>query len=306
MDTCAHDRLIGGSREMDRTRRRLGQLARSDAPVLVRGETGAGKEVVTRALHAASPRRRHPIVAVNCGALPKGLVESELFGTEAGAFTGARRREGRIAEADGGTLFLDEIGELPPEAQAVLLRVLETREVSPVGGRSGRRVDFRLVCATHRALPEMVDAGHFRADLYHRIATLVVDVPPLRARIEDIPELAAALLGAEPDLTPRAWRALRRHPWPGNVRELRNVLVRGLAEADGGTIDTHHLGLEPPRAGPATDAVWSGEPLRVMQRRWIRAALTAHGGNARAAARALGISPTTLYRHVGQRRAAAV
>lgn len=306
METCARDRLIGGSRRMNRTRQRLEQLARSDAPVLVRGETGAGKEVVTRTLHAASARRHRPLVAVNCGALPKGLVESELFGTEAGAFTGARRREGRIAEADGGTLFLDEIGELPSEAQAVLLRVLETREVSPVGGRGVRRVDFRLVCATHRLLPDMVDAGQFRADLYHRIATLVVEVPPLRARTEDIPELAAALLGTTPDLTPQAWRALRRHPWPGNVRELRNVLVRGLAEADGGTVDIHHLGLEPPRVRPTNDAVWSGEPLRVMQRRWIRAALTAHGGNARAAARALGISPTTLYRHVGRRRAASV
>ncbi len=296
--------LVGSGPAMQALRAEVRRLAAYDAPVLVRGETGVGKELVAHALHAASGRAAGPFVAVNCGAIPAELLEAELFGCAPGAFTGARRREGLVTRAQGGALFLDEIGDLPPEAQVKLLRVLETGELRPVGEARTRTVDFRLVSATHRDLRALVREGRFRQDLYHRVATLTVTVPPLRARLEDLPELARALVPTAPPLSSAALRRLRQHTWPGNVRELRNVLIRASLEAGGGPIAALHLAIEddvvPDAAGP--DAAGSDSPLRRQMAEVVAATLARHGDNVRATARALGVSPTTVYRLLAARR----
>ena len=238
--TQRHPILVGGSPPMQRLRDRVTRFARCEEPVLLYGESGAGKELTARALHSASPRHRGPFVPVNCGAIPRELVQSELFGTRRGAFTGAHERRGFITRADGGTLFLDEIGELALPAQVALLRVLDGFEVCPVGGEHARKVNVRVVSATHRNLVGMVGRGQFRLDLHQRLSALEIPVPPLRERPEDIPALASTLVGQDVTrLRPGAWAALRDHPWPGNVRELRNVLVRALAEVDGRIEATH-------------------------------------------------------------------
>ncbi len=306
--------IVGTCPSMLHLKAQLHQLAQLDVPVLIRGESGAGKELAAHALHRASSRSRRPYVAVNCGAIPRELLESELFGCEPGAFTGARRRDGVVARADRGTLFLDEIGELSLNAQAVLLRVLESGEFSPVGGERVRRADFRLICATHRDLRQMVRAGLFRLDLYHRIAALVVELPPLRARCGDLPLLCRTLLGAEgPSVTRRAMDRLVAHPWPGNVRELKNVLVRGAACAafarrpGGMVIDVDDLVLEAwDVPSPLTDAGPRGPtsspspplPVRAALGALVRDEVARQAGNVRAAARILGISHTTVYRHL--------
>jgi DNA-binding NtrC family response regulator len=210
-------------------RAEVAQLAPTDLSVLVVGQTGTGKENVARALHDGSARGGRPLVAINCGAIPAHLAESELFGAEAGAYTGAtRRRLGRIEAADGGTLFLDEIGELPLSLQAQLLRVLETGEVQRLGATCPVPVDVRLVAATNRNLEEMVARGQFRADLYWRLAAAVVVVPPLAARLSDIPALVAHFAGDAVALTGDGLARLLAHDWPGNVRELRNLVDRAL------------------------------------------------------------------------------
>jgi transcriptional regulator with PAS, ATPase and Fis domain len=221
--------------------RKLARFAALPQAVLLRGETGTGKELAARALHSQGPRAAGPFVAVNCGAIPDGLFESELFGHVRGAFTGAARTHaGAFARAHRGTLFLDEIAELPLPLQAKLLRVLETRRVVPLGGEQEQPVDVRVVSATHQPLDRLVAAGRFRSDLYHRLGVLVVDIPALVDRPDDIPELlvhfAAELVaefGRPVQLTPAALAAARTRRWPGNVRELRNALMRAAAVHDG-------------------------------------------------------------------------
>lgn len=290
-------------------------LARRAAPtettVLFEGESGVGKEVFARAVHAASARAAGPFVAVNCGALPEALIESILFGHERGAFTGAvERRPGKFVEADGGTLFLDEIGELPPEAQVKLLRAVQEREVEPVGGAGPRRVDIRLLAATNRDLRVEALAGRFREDLFYRICAFPVRVPPLRDRVEDIEPLARRLLAAicaaegaaTPILAPNAMAMLLARRWPGNVRELRNALDRARILAGGGPITAEHLadhvGQAPPPEQPA--AAETVRPLADIEAGHIRFALAACGGNMAETARRLGISRSTLYRKLSE------
>jgi len=263
-------------------------------PVLVLGESGVGKEGVANALHTSGPRASMPFVALNAGGLSRELVESELFGHERGAFTGAATgHRGVFEQADGGTLFLDEIGELPLDLQARLLRVLETGEIRRVGGESSLRVDVRLVCATHRDLSAMVSKGTFRSDLYYRIARLMIEVPPLRERPEDIAALVDHfLLQMAPDvgkraLTPDAHSRVVAYPWPGNARELRNVLSTASATTSSEQIDSVDVELALRRMGGAQvrDAATHATLLHTVN---------AHNGNIAAAARALGLARTTL------------
>ena len=228
--TTAADSLVGESPALYRVRELMEVFADSDAPVMVTGESGTGKELVSRGIHRLSHRAKAPFVAINCGAIPQTLVESELFGSEPGAFTGAVARAGCFERADGGTLFLDEVADMPPDTQVKLLRALENREVTRVGGRHPVAVNVRVVSATNRAVEQRVADGSLRLDLWYRLAVLVINVPPLRERIEDIPLLVQALLGAPADsgvtLSDAALDRLAGHLWPGNVRELRNVLER--------------------------------------------------------------------------------
>jgi DNA-binding NtrC family response regulator len=226
------------------------RVAPHDSLVLIRGESGTGKELVAEAIHDASPRRGRPFVKVNCGALVESLLLSELFGHERGAFTGAlQRRKGRFELADGGTLFLDEIGDISPQTQVALLRVLQTHEFERVGGTQPVRVDVRIVCATNRDLEAMVAAGRFREDLYYRLKGIEIDLPPLRARAEDIPDLVRHFLAhiaeerhtAAKDVTPAAMDALARYAWPGNIRELENVVRSVTLFADGPAIEARDL-----------------------------------------------------------------
>ena len=225
---------------MREARQLILRYAASNCPVLVLGESGTGKELVARAVHAASPSRGGTLVAVNCGALPEGLLETELFGSEKGAFTDATSRPGSFERADEGTLFLDEIGELSAHGQCRLLRVLEEKELTRVGGSRPIPVDARIVSATNRDLKEDVGAGRFRDDLYWRISVLPIRVPPLRDRRQDIALLAAHFLArcGKPDsaLEPAAREKLAAHAWPGNVRELRNVMERAALIAPGSAI----------------------------------------------------------------------
>ena len=295
---------------LDRARRVLDKPAIS---LLLHGETGTGKDVLARALHASSARREQPFVAVNCAALPESLIEAELFGYRPGAYTGASRQgaPGRIREAHGGTLFLDEIGDMPLAMQARLLRVLEERSVTPLGGGAAVPVDFRLVCASHRHLPDEVAAGRFREDLFYRLNGLTLTLPPLRERT-DLPALVAKLLQAEsPDRPLRVddavMAAFRRMPWPGNVRQLVNVLRTAVALLDDGldVLTTATLADDlraspdtPPAASPnpSTDVPAAPDDLRQLTQARIRATLAATGGNVSEAARRLGISRNTLYR----------
>jgi two-component system response regulator FlrC len=276
------------------------RVAARDIAVLITGETGAGKELVARRLHRASPRAAGPFVAVNCAAFPENLAESELFGHERGAFTGAeRQRAGRFEEASGGTLFLDEVGELALPLQAKLLRVLEERRVRRIGGSEDLAVDVRVVAATNRDLEAEAERGTFRRDLYFRLAVLRVDLPPLRERPRDIPLLADHLLrriaarlgGAQLAIGADAEAALARHTWPGNVRELRNALERAAVVRGEGVIGAADLGLRE-SAAPA-GAVPLDRDER--EREAVLAALRQAGGNREAAARLLGVSVRTLY-----------
>lgn len=282
--------LVGQSTSMVALRARLNRVAPHQAAVLLCGESGTGKELAAQLVHRAS-RRRGTFIPVNCGALPPQLIEAELFGCVRGAFTGAMARDGLIASADKGTLFLDEIGDLPRPAQVVLLRVLETGQVVPVGSHQSRPVDFRLVSATHHNLADCVRAGTFRADLYHRLATLTVSLPPLRDRLDDLELLGAAMTPrAAARLTPAAWSALARYRWPGNVRELRNVILAAAIEAVG-PIEPRHLLL-------SHQLVEHDRSLDDRVGEWVRQTLNRQGGNVRATARVLKVSPTTVYRYL--------
>jgi DNA-binding NtrC family response regulator len=247
--------MIGQSAAMRDVFDRIRKIAPTNSTVVIFGESGTGKELVARAVHDQSPRRDGPFVAVNCASIPEPLIESELFGHEKGAFTGAvGTHAGLVETAEGGTLFLDEIGELPSSAQARLLRVLQDSEVRRVGASKSRKIDVRVLSATHRDLPQRIREGHFREDLYFRLRVLEIRLPPLRERREDLPALAAFLLektgkrlGRQvPVLSAEALSAVSAHPWPGNVRELENALERAVILCDSGTIGPELLGLDIP------------------------------------------------------------
>ncbi|MHC4923041.1 MAG: sigma-54-dependent transcriptional regulator [Planctomycetota bacterium] len=304
--TASGDALVGESPALAGVMELVERMAESDAPVLVQGETGVGKELVARAVHLRSPRRGGPFVVVNCGALQEGLLESEIFGHEKGAFTGAvKAREGLAEVADGGTLFLDEIGEMPAALQVKLLRVLQDGEVRRVGSNRVHRVDVRFVAATNRDLEEAVREGTFREDLYYRIRVLPVAVPPLRERLDDLPALLDHFLararrrGAPPRVTERALAALRAYGWPGNVRELRNIAERMAVLTPGDTVDLAQVPAEIRSPGSTADAGGEGYPadrsLAEIERHHIFKVLDDCGGNKTRAASVLGITVRTLY-----------
>ncbi len=293
--------LLGDAAATRRLRELIAKVAPSEATVLVRGESGAGKEVVARAIHAESGRRDDPFLAVNCAAITESLLESELFGYRQGAFTGADAdREGLFEAARGGTVFLDEIGEAGPAVQAKLLRVLESRTINRVGDPRERHVDARVVAATNRPLEQAIAAGTFREDLYYRLLVFPLDVPPLRERVDDIEPLALHFLvrlGRRERALPAATlRRLRAHAWPGNVRELRNVLERAHILAGGEALRDEHVVLD---AAPAARQ-GAGADLNLDEnaRGLIRAAIARASGNKALAARMLGITRRTLYSRI--------
>jgi len=293
--------ILGESEVVETMRREIARVAPSDATVLVTGETGTGKELVARALHAGSPRARGPFVAVNCAAFVETLLEAELFGHEKGAFTGAdRARPGRFEQAHGGTLLLDEVGELAPGLQAKLLRVLETREFHRVGGTKTTRVDVRIVAATNRDL-RAVD-GSFREDLFYRLSVVTLHCPPLRERGRDVALLAARFLGDRRRFSERALAKLGEYRWPGNIRELKNVCERCAVLASGPVIEVEELPLEI-RLGREPDEGGDAAPvktLREMEREMVVRALDATGGNRTKAAQLLGITYPTLKKRIDE------
>ena len=283
---------------------KVSRVAPTDATVLISGETGTGKELIARAIHSHSRRAARPLIKVNCAALPAGLIESELFGHEKGAFTGAiARRIGRFELADGGTLFLDEIGELPMETQAKLLRVLQERELERVGGTATIKVDVRIIAATNRNLLKAVADKSFREDLYYRMSVFPITLPPLRDRAEDIPLLVRFLVNKFATRTgrriegvsPRTLQRLASYRWPGNIRELENVLERAVILATGPTLDLEIDGERSP--GPAAIEDSSLASLEAIERRHIRAVLRQTQwviDGPRGAAQILGLHPNTL------------
>jgi transcriptional regulator with PAS, ATPase and Fis domain len=295
----AADRAVGASATWRNVLKRASQVAARDTTVCVHGESGTGKEVVARYVHGLSPRRRGPFVAINCAALPEQLLESELFGFERGAFTGAQQyKPGQIELAAGGVLFLDEITEMTPGAQAKFLRVLQEREFMRLGGTRPIKADVRVVAATNRNLRDAVAGGEFRADLYYRVNVFDIHIAPLRERREDIAVLAARFLaefaqatGARRvELTPAALDALVKYEWPGNVRELRNVLERATIVCENGAIHPHDLSLWPVPA-----AMLDTTELDVLERRTIERVMREVEGNKVKASRQLGITRTQLY-----------
>ena len=319
---------IGRSLVMEHLRREIDIVAASDFTVLILGETGVGKELVARAIHAASPRRNAPLLSLNCAAFPESLAESELFGHTRGAFTGAvRDRPGKFEMADGGTLFLDEIGELPPSIQPKLLRVVEEGEVQRIGSSQSIRVDVRLLAATNRNLGEEVRTGKFRADLFHRLSVYPLTVPPLRERTEDIPLLAGHFsevtqrrLGLGPvRLNADALALLQRYHWPGNVRELEHLLSRAILKASAEiprgkpvVVTSLYLGADigiaretsPPAASKLDSVLSEGRSFRELvedfQKSLILRAVANHGGNWAAAARDLGMHRSNLHNLAGR------
>jgi two-component system, NtrC family, response regulator HydG len=309
----SHGNLVGESEPIQKLLAQVRKAAASDATVLVRGESGTGKELVARMLHQHSPRKDGPFVVVHCAALAESLLESELFGHERGAFTGAvKRKLGRFELADGGTLFLDEIGEIPPTVQTKLLRVLQEKELQRVGGEETLRVDVRVVSATHRDLQAEVKAGRFREDLYYRLHIVPLMLPPLRERPEDISTLARHFVAKHSprvnrrvkSLDDSALRALARHAWPGNVRELENVIEQSLVFAEGEVLTEADLPAHLNSSAPRTDA--SGLPiphgdrplpdiLEDIERQLIARAYEKAGRVKTETARLLGIKTSALY-----------
>jgi DNA-binding NtrC family response regulator len=297
--------MIGSGPGMQRVFELVKKVAPSNASVVITGESGTGKEVVARAIHNLSPRREKPFLALNCSAIPATLIESELFGYERGAFTGAdQRRLGNFELAQNGTFFLDEIGEMPLELQAKVLRVLEDHRIRRLGGRSEVEVDVRVICATNRDLKEEIKRGRFREDLYFRLHVFTIALPPLKERREDIPLLVHHFIekyNAETGkrvqgLAPSAMGLLQGYSWPGNIRELRNTVERAMILVDGEIIGEEHL---PPdmQASPeaATLRVPLGIPMDKVEKEYILASLQRNGGNKARTAEVLGISEKTLY-----------
>jgi two-component system NtrC family response regulator len=295
--------IITRDPEMLRVCRVVEKVANTNATVLLLGDSGTGKELLARGLHQSSPRRGERFVAINCAAIPENLLESELFGYEKGAFTGASKTTpGKIETAHRGTLFLDEIGDLPSSLQAKLLRFLQERVIERVGGRQEIPIDVRIVCATHQDLQELIKAGRFREDLYYRLAEIVAIIPPLRARVGDAVLLANAFLRrfsgeqnrGSMSLTPDSLRAIESHGWPGNVRELENCIKRAVIMADGSQIGSGDIGL-----ADDTQDDTRGLDLRAVreeaERRVVIIALSRANGNVVKAAEILGVSRPTLY-----------
>lgn len=308
-ETSGLKHLLGRSAAMQRLRESIEQVAATDAAVLVLGDSGTGKELVAHAIHYGGRRAERSLVKVSCAALPEGLLESELFGHERGAFTGARdRRKGRFELAHGGTLFLDEIGDLSPETQAKLLRVLQEQEFQRVGGTETIKVDVRLITATNRNLESLVAEGTFREDLYYRLNVVPIRVPPLRERVEDIPILLAHFLRvfaerwgkSVPEVTPDALALLCRYSWPGNVRELQHVAESMLVFSKGDPIAVRNLPSAVRGEDGASDLGngTSNATLRDLERHAIARTLVATDGNKRRTAQILGIGLKTLYRKI--------
>ena len=300
-DAYRLDALVGHDPRMIETYKLVGQLAASRVTVLIRGETGTGKEIVARAIHYNSPDAEQPFIPVNCSALPESLLESELFGHVRGAFTGAvGDRRGRFALAGRGTIFLDEIGDTTPEFQSKLLRVLEDGEFYPVGAERLERTDARVTAATHRNLEQMATNGSFREDLYYRLRVVEAKLPPLRERLGDLPLLAHHFLRkarqemhrSECTLSNEAENVLLQHDWPGNVRELENCLTRATVLATGNVIRPEHLGLR----GEHQDLSTGFVTLEELTRAHVERVLVATDGNKTKAAKILGISKPKLYR----------
>ncbi|MFT3771248.1 MAG: sigma 54-interacting transcriptional regulator [Minicystis sp.] len=301
-----HGTIVGRSAPMQAIFRTLDRVMGTTATVLLQGESGTGKELIARAIHYNGPRQKGPFVPINCGALPETLLEAELFGYKKGAFTGASRdHEGLLVTARGGTLFLDELGEMPPAMQVKLLRVLQEREVQPLGATSTVSIDVRVVCATNRRLREEVAAGRFREDLYYRVGVVEITLPPLRDRADDIPELASRILAdaaqsfgrPAPRLAPAAMRALLAHGWPGNVRQLQNVLTKAVLMAEGGVIDAVDLDL--PRATAAAPALPATRAAyREAEEDRVLAVLRACRWNVSEACKTLGMPRATIYRRL--------
>jgi len=298
--------MIGSGPAMQRVFELVKKVAPANASVVITGESGTGKEVVARAIHSLSARKDKPFVALNCGAIPPTLIESELFGHERGAFTGAdQRRLGNFEFAQGGTLFLDEIGELPLEMQGKFLRVLEERRFRRLGGKSEVEVDVRVICATNRDLKEEIKKGRFREDLYFRLHVFTIHLPRLGERREDVPLLVHHFIEKfngetgkrVQGVSPAAMTVLQGYAWPGNIRELRNTVERAMILTDGDTIDEEHL---PPDMRPSTSAAMTlrlplGIPLREVEKEYILASLQRNSGNKARTAEGLGISEKTLY-----------
>ena len=299
--------IIGQSPIMRDTLELVDQVAPSSATVLVTGESGTGKELAARAIHSGSRRASKPFVAINCAAIPDSILESELFGYEKGAFTGAvQRREGRFERAHTGTLFLDEIGEMAPHVQVKLLRVLQEGEIERLGGTEPISVDCRIVAATNRDLAAEVREGRFREDLYYRLNVITVELPPLRERPEDVPLLAHHFLGKYAQkngkeilgITAEAMGLLSRYQWQGNVRELENVIERAVVLARGDQITESELphGVKSGQSSTRTLSIPLGTPLEEVERRLITETLRITKGDKRLAAQMLGIATRTIYR----------
>jgi len=295
--------MLGTSPEMQEVFLAIARVARSDAPVLIVGESGTGKELAARAVHQQSERAEGPFVVINCGAIPENLLESELFGHEKGAFTGAHiQRKGRIETAHGGTLFLDEVGELPSSLQVKLLRFLQEHSIERIGGRKEIAVDVRVLAATNMDLKKAMSEGRFREDLYYRLAVVTVKQPPLRERGEDVPFLAKAFLqryAAESKkrisgFTDEGLSALLAHDWPGNVRELENRVKRAVIWAEGNRITPADLELAV-GALPAVRGPGLKQAREALERDMVRNTLARHRGNITKAAAELGVSRPTLY-----------
>ena len=322
----AFDEIVGSEPAFRAALAIAAKAARARVPVLIEGESGVGKEVVAQAIHAASPRAKRPLVVINCGAIPANLVESELFGHERGAFTGAFDRHiGRFQSAEGGTLLLDEVGELPLDAQVKLLRVLQSGEIQPIGSRGARQVDVRVLAATNRTLIDEVAAGRFREDLYYRLAVVQVTIPPLRQRTPDIPALARHLLARiarQPGMrglgiTDAALGVLMGYEWPGNVRQLQNALFRAAVLCDGDALTPEDFpqiaqaaiaggGRQGSAGLPGGAGVTLFEPsghlrsLDAIEADVIRLAIGHYRGRMTEVARRLGIGRSTLYRKLGE------
>jgi two-component system response regulator HydG len=319
LDQGSDSMLVGSSNAMRRMRSALDRLAGQDVSILIQGESGTGKELVARALHERGPRRAKRFVALNCGAIPESLIDSELFGHVKGAFTGATGdRPGVFVEADGGTLFLDEIGDMPMAVQARLLRVLQESEVRPVGGSTERKVDARVIAATHVDLTTAVEQGKFRQDLFYRLNVVVVQVPPLRERLDDLPLLAAHFLkkhGGEkpPSLSPDALEAMTGYAWPGNVRELENAVEHAIALHHGEVIGPESLptaitrGVAPTTTATVDNGMPEGGELQPLteakrkasagfEKRYLIAAMERAKGSVSEAARLAGLDRTNFRR----------
>lgn len=304
--------LIGNSPKMRELIERVKAFAPTRATVLILGENGTGKELVAKALHTNSPRKNKPFVAMNCAALNENLLDDEMFGHEAGAFTGADKlRKGKFEYANGGTLFLDEIGDMPPTLQAKLLRVLENGEVTRIGSNEVIKVDVRLVAATNRDLEQMIREGKFRQDLYYRLRVGMIRIPPLRERGKDVALLTTHFLeefsrryGKKvPKVSNAVWTAFRNYPWPGNVRELRNLVESMVIQDQDGVLDLDDLQEGDPQRAAAAEPPGGpdhlvGRPLAEVERYYMEKALETSGGNKEEAARLLGIGERTLYRQM--------